>query len=207
VTTNQSKTAQKRRNHELFDIEQSISQYIGRVKTGEKGDAATNLYDVYYHRLANVARGKLNRIPNPLKDEEDLAIEAMASVVRRLDAGLLEATQDRLDLWGILLVILHSKFADYVKRETAQKRGGTRMNVAQGDNGLLEELASREFTHEDEIILNDEIDFLMSKLNDQQTAILQMRIDGETNQQIAESLGLSVRFVERKVALIRDKWA
>jgi RNA polymerase sigma factor (sigma-70 family) len=197
----------ERENHELYNIEESISAWIDGAKRGEQEQATTGIYDVYFNRLTRIAQRKLSHIRNTLKDGEDLAIEALASVIRRLDGGLLNETHDRLDLWRILLRIVHCKFVDYIKRETAQKRGGTAINIAQNQEGMIESLVSRDFTHEDEVILNDEIESLVSKLNDQQSEVLFMRMEGQTNQEIAEKLDVSTRSVERKVALIRDKWA
>ena len=52
----------------------------------------------------------------------------------------------------------------------------------------------------------DELEHLLAPLDDERQSIALLKMDGYTHGEIAQRLGISLRSVERKVALIRDRW-
>ena len=136
----------------------------------------------------------------------------------RLADGLeqLQNIRNRDDLWWLLLAISKRKVVDYVRRETALKRGAGLVHSETSLTGRGSE--AEEFTLDQLVgdapapdvlaMLDEQARHLMSKLRDDRLRrIAVQRIEGYTIPEIAKDLGLSQRSVERKLQLIRSTWA
>lgn len=167
-------------------------------------------------RLVEIARRKLQNVPKRIADEEDIAASVFHSLCRGAAAGRLQNVTNRDSLWWMLLKITEQKAADFVRRETAQKRGGGRVQPESGVNGNADDsngfsfdrLISDEPTPEFVVMLNEEHERLLSLLRDDRLRkIAVFRIEGFTVTEIAVDLGVSNRSVERKLQLIRELWS
>ena len=114
---------------------------------------------------------------------------------------------------GLLVVITERKALDQAQRERRQKRGGGKilgtpdLPDADGRAGGLAGVASPEPTPEFAAQVADECGRLLGKLRDdglRQAA--QLKMEGYTNEEVAERLGCSLRSVARKLELIRRTW-
>ena len=55
--------------------------------------------------------------------------------------------------------------------------------------------------------MTEQLRFLLDQLTDeQQREIASGKLQGKTNKELAHDLGISLRAVERKLSMIRDKW-
>jgi len=193
---------------------ESVSQWIAGLKFGE-AYAAQRLWTRYSARLLEVARRRLGNSPKALADEEDIALSVFHSVCRGAAAGRFGNVADRDDLWWVLLKIVKQKVIDHVRRETAQKRGAGRVcsGASAGVNepggaSLLDEIIDDAPPPEYWVILEEEHQRLLGLLrDDRQRQIANRRIEGAPIAEIAEELGISSRSVDRKLRLIRDRWA
>ena len=119
---------------------------------------------------------------------------------------------DREDLWKLLVVITARKVQAYVRRQTRQKRGGGRVrsetDLAADDLGAaLDEIVASEPTPEFAVMIAEQYQSLLDVLDDdalRQVAI--RRMEGYTDDEIAESLGCARRTVVRRLNLIRKTW-
>jgi RNA polymerase sigma factor (sigma-70 family) len=193
----------------------SISQWITELKEGD-ANAAQRLWERYATRLVEIARRKLKDSPKCVADEDDIAASVFHSLCRGAAAGRFENVKNRDDLWWLLLAITKQKAVDHVRRETAQKRGGGRIqlesclsgNMEEGHGFVLDHMIGDEPTPEFALMLQEQHSRLLGLLRDDQLRqIAIFRIEGFTVPEIAADLGVSTRSIERKLQLIRGAWA
>jgi RNA polymerase sigma factor (sigma-70 family) len=192
---------------------QSISLWITHLKEGNE-EAAQRLWERYATQLVELARRRLQGAPKRVADEEDIAASVFHSLCRGAAAGRLQNVKNRDDLWWLLLTVTRQKVVDYVRRETALKRGGGRVRIESGvdadSNGsrAFNKLISSEPTPEFMVMLQEQHDRLLSLLRDDHLrSVAVSRIEGFTVSEIARRLGVSTRSIERKLALIRGVWS
>ncbi len=145
-----------------------------------------------------------------MADEEDAALAAFDSFVRGAVRGRYPRLDDRDDLWRLLVTITERKALDQVQLERRQKRGGGRVvgmagaDESGGPAGVADATPTPEFA----AMVADECRGLLGRLRDdslRQVALL--RMEGYTNEEVADRLGCSLRTVARKVEIIRCTWA
>ena len=116
-----------------MSVSLSVSQWISDLKAGHP-DAAQHLWERYAIKLVDLARRRLKDAPKRVADEEDVAASVFHSLCRGAAAGRFENVKNRDDLWWLLLAITKQKVVDHVRRETAKKRGGGRIQSEAGLN-------------------------------------------------------------------------
>jgi len=89
--------------------------------------------------------------------------------------------------------------------ERREKRGGL---VDFADPGILNKIAGEEPTPEFAALVADESRRLFEKLaDDSLREVVRLRLEGYSNDEIAKALDCGLRTVERKLAVIRKRWA
>ena len=190
----------------------SVSVWLDELKAGDSR-AVNELWARYFTTLVAVARRSLGNAQKRASDEEDVALSAFDSFVRGVDRGNFARLSDRNDLWRLLLVITLRKAADHRLSEQRQKRGSGRVRAESeldGDDKAfsLDRVWSNEPTPEIEAMLREEITRLMDRLEDEQLkAIALAKMEGHTDDQIAEQQKCVRRTIVRKLAVIRQLWA
>lgn len=181
----------------------SVTNWLGRLKAGDPA-AASPLWERYFPRLVELARGRLARFPHRMADEEDVALSAFDSFCRDAASGRLPRLDDRDDLWRVLLMITGQKALDLVRHETAGKRGGKQ--VAKDFD--LEAIVGSEPTPEFAAQVADEFRRLLEKLPDPDLKLLAVwKMEGNSNEEIAVRWKCVPRTVERRLRVIRCLWA
>jgi DNA-directed RNA polymerase specialized sigma24 family protein len=196
----------------------SITGWLGNLRDGDL-DAAQPLWERYFSRLVVVARGKLKRLRKTTadQDEEDAALSAFNSFCNGAARGKFPQLSDRDELWRLLVVITARKTIAQANREGRKKRGGGRvMDEAlvfgrgfEADGSIigLEQLAASGPTPEFAAMMAEQCRVLLDALEDdslRQVAI--SRMEGYSNDEIAEQLGCARRTVARRLDLIRQTW-
>ncbi|MEX0641216.1 MAG: ECF-type sigma factor [Pirellulales bacterium] len=195
----------------------SVTQCIARFKAGERG-AFDKIWEHYFNDLVKVARKFLaSRPKGALIDEEDIVQNALWSLCRGLPRNRsFDAVDSRESLWPILVAITKYKVNDHFRREGAQKRGSgkvfNQLSSTPGDDdrerrGISNLLADEAPTADDIVSMSEQLALLLNLLpKDDLCQIAKLHIEGWKNAEIAEKLAISVRGVERKLALVRDTW-
>ncbi len=193
----------------------SITRLIDRLKANDP-DAAQQLWARYFDKIVEVARKRLGAVPRRVADEEDVALSVFQSLCEGAAGGRFDLLNDRDDLWRLLLTITRHKSADQIRRQARQKRGGGEVRgesvfAAGANDGELpgmNEIVGQEPTPEFLALVADECRRLLMDLGDDSLRqVAQLKLEGFTNEEIAERLDISVRTVERKLKLIREDWA
>lgn len=192
----------------------SVTNWIGELKAG-RDDAAAELWKRYFRQVVDLAKRRLEGFPNRIEDEEDVAVSVFDSLCEGAAAGRFTELSDRDDLWRLLVVITCYKSTDVKRRAGAQKRGGAQVRGESVFNGAaaagsagLDHVPAIEPTAEFLSEMNDSFFGLMGLLADGSLRdVARMRMQGYSNQEVAEALEMSVSSVERKLRLIRQKWS
>ena len=186
----------------------SVTFWIEGLKAGDAA-AVEQLWHRYFETLVRLARAALRGSPRRVEDEEDAALSAFDSFCAAAAEGRFPRLEDRDGLWRILVTITRRKALDQVERQGRQKRGGGDAvpGTAQHDDDHLDRITGAEPTPEFAALVADECRRLLVSLADErQRQIAVLRMEGYTNQEIAQRLGCGLRSVVRKLDLIRKTW-
>ena len=197
-----------------MSVANSITQLIHQL---EKGDsvAAKAIWDRFIYRLIGLARRRLRNLPRRAVDEEDVAVSAFNAFFQGVDEKRFDRLSDREDLWQVLAMLAERKAIGVLRHELADKRGGgvnrgesvfERMISESADARGIENVADPS----PEVVdgFTSAVREMLEALSDetaQQIALL--KLQGLTNKEIAASVGISLRAVERKLSMIRQRWA
>lgn len=197
-----------------MDDDQEFRCWISKLAAGDEA-AAQAVWEQYFDKVVRLARRKLEGMARRVVDEEDVALSALKSFVRGVERGRFPQLSDHDDLWRILVTIAARKAIAQRKRQLAQKRGGGEERgesvFATGNNegraGGIADVLGEEPTPEFQAMMAEQCEALLSRLEDSSLRDLALRkLEGYTNQEIAESLGCTARTIERWLSRIRDKW-
>jgi DNA-directed RNA polymerase specialized sigma24 family protein len=196
----------------------SVTCWLGDLKGGDLA-AAQPLWERYFSRLVGVARGKLKKVRRTSagEDEEDAALSAFNSFCGGMARGRFPQLADRDDLWKLLVVITARKAIAQVQREGRKKRGGGRVvdeavlfGQGSGDDGSmagLERIAGEGPSPEFAAMMAEECQRLLDALDDDSLRQVALsRMEGYTNDEIADQLGCARRTIARRLDLIRKTW-
>jgi len=192
-----------------------VTQWIGRLAHGDD-EAAQAIWQNYFAKLVSYARRKLQDAPRRSFDEEDVAISAMFSFYRGLEAGRFDRVEDRDDLWKLLVTITARKIYRQRRRAMTEKRGGgqvrgesvfQRFGGADDDARGIGDVLGREPTPELANMLVENTQQYLDCLEDERLReIARLKLEGWTNDEIAQKQNCVRRTVERRLERIREKW-
>ncbi len=152
--------------------------------------AMNRLFEVLYDDLRLMARAKLRRsAPMTVLDTTALVHE---SYLRFLRTGDLRV-EDRPHFLAYAARVMRSIVVDLIRSRLADRHGGNALHVT-----LNTDISDSASVREDEVIMvNDALDELAT-IDPRLVKVVEMRyFAGMSEDEIAESLGVSVRTVER----------
>ena len=189
--------------------EDSVTEWMEALQHNDD-QAAHKLWERYFQRLVRLARRQLNKTPpRGAYDEEDIALSVFNDFCLAAQDGKFPELQDRGELWSLLATITLRKARANFRRDSAQKRAAERTldEGALGEGEALNALTSRETSPDLQVLMAEQCQTLLDQLDDdklKQTAI--WKLDGYTNEEIADRLGCARRSVQRMLKLIRSTW-
>lgn len=170
--------------------------------------AAFELWNRYSKRMQSLGRTRLQGVARTAFDEEDVALSAYGAFCFAVQEGRYASVQGRDDLWPLLATFTVRKANDRLKGEGAWKRSGRETGgPIRGEATALSHVPSSEPDPALRALFNDEFRRLMQALNDEELErVVVLKLDGHTNDEIAEHLGLTRRTIQRMLGLIRAVW-
>jgi RNA polymerase sigma factor (sigma-70 family) len=193
----------------------SVIHWLGALKNGEAA-AAQQLWEAYYRRLVGLARQRLGQTPRGPADEEDVAVSALHSFFEGIAKGRFPQLSDRDDLWRLLVHITARKAVDQINHERRKRRRPDSVVQAWAeathDNSDAEagwaEVVGNVPTPEFAAQFAEEYERRLHSLNSPELrSVAVWKMEGYSNVKIAQKLGCVERSVERKLRLIRNRWA
>jgi DNA-directed RNA polymerase specialized sigma24 family protein len=193
--------------------ENSVSVWLGPLKQGDP-QAAQELWNRYYEKLVRLARRKLQGAPRRMADEEDVALSAFHSFCEGAARGKFPQLDDRDNLWRVMVVITARKAGRLSDHERRQKRGGGAVRgesvfsaEPNGEAGAgIQQVIGDEPTPAFAAQVAEEHGRLLALLDEDLRQIAQWKLEGYTNEEIAQMNRCGVRTVQRKLHRIRREW-
>ena len=171
---------------------------VRRFQSGQN-TAATELYVRYADRLARLARSEMSPRLNSRFDPEDVVQSVFRTFFRRANEPWFEVPSGD-QIWQLLLVIATNKVRKLARYARQQKRDVGRTvsmdeaAAATGGGG-----------HESLVVLETVLQDVLAGLPDYQRAMIELRIQGYTTEEIAARTERCTRTVERIVQRFRDQ--
>jgi DNA-directed RNA polymerase specialized sigma24 family protein len=186
----------------------SVTRLIGMLKQGDHV-ASQQLWEAYFGRLVGLARARLRNTALRVADEEDVALSAFDSFVRRAERGQFPRLDDRDDLWQLLYVLTVRKAINLVHHQRRKTRGGGRVLSLQDLEALgAVEILSTDPSPELAAQMTEECQRLLAGLGDDTLrSVALWKMEGYTNIEIAARLGCVEQTVERKLRAVRQTWS
>ncbi len=160
-----------------------------------------------------LAGEKLSATLRRTYDEEDAAISAFHSLCRVITDRRQTDLGDRDSLWRLLVTITERKVKTRLRHETRDKRDirrtvGESCFISPDENSMgIASLPDREPTPEFAAEFADHCGSMLEALGDETLMhIAQLKLKNYDPVEIADSLSLSRRTVERKLLIIRGRW-
>jgi DNA-directed RNA polymerase specialized sigma24 family protein len=177
--------------------------------------AATELRNRFYARLIGLARRKLRGAPRRAADEDDVVLSAFETFFRRAQEGQFPQLHDRHDLRQQLVKITERKALNQLRHQGRVKRGGGKVRGeslffrpdTSSAPASIDFVPSVQPTAEFASIVAEGLRGLLDQPGDEELRqIALLRMEGWTNEEIAQRIDRSLPTVERRLRLIRDKW-
>lgn len=182
------------------------AKLVARWRAGDQ-QAAGELFQRYLERLIRLARRRVPASFNHRIDPEDV----VQSVYRTFFAGAREGrfTLERGgDLWRLLVAITRHKVHNHMKKQGAGKRAIAR-ECAFGNerdlHGLPAPALAEGPSSLDVVVLADEVEQLLRRLEPMQRRMLELRLQGDTLDEIAADLKCSQRTVRRTLERVKHE--
>lgn len=183
----------------------SITRLIPELRQRDER-AILLLWRRYGMQIENLARPWLVGVSPGVGDAEDVAQSAFHAFCRAAADGRAMELADRDDLWRLLATISRHKATDRIRRELRLRRGG---RVAVSSHGL-ESAPDDEPSPAQAALLRDELAVLYQRIDEHGdpslSVVATMRLEGASNEEIAEQLGCTTRTVQRKLHLVERLW-
>ena len=183
----------------------SISRLIPELRQSDE-QAVLALWRRYGMRIENLAKPWMAGISPGVGDAEDVAQSAFHAFCRAASDGRALELINRDDLWRLLATISRHKATDRIRRELRIRRGGQAEITHLG----LEAAADDSPAPSEAAALDDELNRLFAQIDAHGDPTLRvvatLRLEGASNEEIAEHLGCTPRTVQRKLQLIERMW-
>ena len=189
----------------------SVTNWIVNLQEGEQSVAQQQVWNRYFQSLVNVARNKMRNSNRRELDEEDAVLSAFDSFFHRVQNGQFPDLQDRTSLWPLLVKITVRKALNQQRRAMALKRRSSGESVVGTDEEnarWMEQVAGEHPTPEMVAETAERAQQLLDQLDgDSYRQVAQLKLEGYTNKEIAEQLGVIERTIERRLVHIRNVWS
>ena len=170
-------------------------------------DAVRRFWTRFGPLLHQVAAGQMADRLRARVGPEDVVQSACRTFFRRAKAGQLQL-DDSESLWRLLCAITVTKVREQARYHLRKKRSFDReVPVASSEDsqGAGFPVAARGPAPDEAAVFADEFAQLLGSLDDEERAIVDLKLQDLTHEEIAERLKMSERTVRRVFARLREK--
>ena len=183
----------------------SVTHWLHELEQNHSDQAATEIWNRYFDRLARVIREQMISRPMGVADESDVALSVLNHFFSDLKQGRFDKLENRDQLWRLLVVIAKRKSIDLIRHENAKRRGSGKLTSYE----LMDIVCSEHPTPQFAIELVDELRHLLTLLGQHDSTmalVVTKKYEGFTKHEIASKLSISIRTVERKLNRAEILW-
>ena len=176
--------------------------YVELWRAGNEG-AARQLFEAYAEKLMALARRRISQRLASRLDPEDIVQSVFRTFFHRAREGEF-SFHDQDDLAKLLVRITVHKTLRKVAFHKAEKRNAVR-ETGQGaeSQACWEELLDAEPSPDEAVTFLDQLENFLSQLQPMERQILEMRLQGYTNDEISEKLNIYDRKIRRVLERVR----
>jgi RNA polymerase sigma factor (sigma-70 family) len=176
--------------------------------------AARLVWGRYFQELLALARSHLSARIRGREDEEDVLQSMYKSFCLRQRRGDFDLSS-RDDLWKLLVQVTLRKARNTANRHLQGKRdvrreaggGAAPTNGTDEPGAFLDQIDTDEPTPAEAALLNEALEQRFQALREPELRRIALKkLEGFTNQEIADDLQCTVRTVERKLERVRAYW-
>lgn len=191
--------------------ELEVSQWLDGLKVDDSL-AQQMIWERIFDRVVRIARRRLesNGLERRTRDEEDIAMSAINSLFRQASSGELSQLEDSTQLWKLLATFTKFKVSKKRKFDQAGKRGGQHVRTLDelgfGDpeEGLgIGQIVGAEPKPEFIVAMDDAVQSLPEDIQ----MVVVARLEGKDNREIASSMNISARTVQRMLNRVEEYWS
>ena len=186
----------------------TVSTWLVRLQGQSDDLSAQKLWDRVSPRIQVLSRRLIQRFgADAIYDEEDITVCVFSSLFSGLQTQQFPNLLDSEGLWKLMTLMTVRKVRDYTKQRQAIKRN----SGSEGDetsSGGIERCADEQQEPSFDVMMADQCRMMLNQLDDpilEQVVLL--RLDGYTNDEIAELLQYSRRSIQRMLKLVKDMWS
>jgi RNA polymerase sigma-70 factor (ECF subfamily) len=175
---------------------------LNRWRSGDE-DAARELFQIYEERLLGLARQRISQRFGSRLDPEDVVQSVFRTFFTRSKEGKFQVEKAD-DVWKLLARITVHKTFRQIAFHRAAKRN-VNMEKTQGDDphDYVLSLLDRGPTPEMANQFLDQVEHLVNRLSPNHREILELRMQGYKDVEIAEKLNVSDRTIRRAMEQVR----
>jgi len=170
---------------------------------GGDEDAARELFQLYEERLLGLARQRLSQRFGGRLDPEDVVQSAFRTFFKRTKDGTFNITRPE-DLWNLLArITVHKTFRQIAFHRAAKRNVNLEKGQGHDTRDHLLSLLDRGPTPEMANQFVDQVDHFLNSLRPDDREILEMRMQGYKDVEIAKKLQVSDRTIRRVMERVR----
>ncbi len=184
-----------------------------RILLNGEQESVELLWRTYFARIKALILRRINNSPRLIGHEEDIAMSAFGSFVRRASDGQFPDLKDNNELWKLLKTFAIRKTNDHFKYHMAEKRGGKVWTSQQSelennaDNAEFSVPVDASICPETPVDISDLFNHVLTILPDDFSRdVVLLKLQGASVVAIAEMLLCSTRTVQRKLKDIESLW-
>lgn len=174
-------------------------QLVEAVRDGDES-ASTELYQRYARRVVGLVDSQMSDWLRGVTEAEDIAQSVFRSIFRGVQGGDYEAPPGNT-LWSLIAVIAVRKTRRRATHHLAKRRDSKR-SVALEPTDAVSSADGEEFAS-----MTLDLRDALASLSEGDQETLALRIQGNTVEEIAETLNRSGRTIERRLQRIREHLA
>ncbi|MCA9189549.1 MAG: sigma-70 family RNA polymerase sigma factor [Pirellulaceae bacterium] len=187
--------------------DQQWREWIDQLVDGQN-DAVTEFWNEFGPRLQALAAKHLTMRMRVRAEPEDIVQSACRTFFRRAQEGQFEMP-DSDQLWRLLYAITLTKTREYARFHSRQKRGvdkEQRLSPPTGKSSFPGmDFAGAEPTPEEAAQFADDLEGLLSALDDEERQLVNLKLQQYTNDEIAQQMNCSERTVRRILQRVRTR--
>lgn len=165
--------------------------------------AARHLFDRYVDQLIALARRRISQRLASRIDAEDIVQSVFRTFFQRAREGQFHV-EDPDDLCKLLArITVHKTFRQIAHHKRAKRDPGQETAQRDDSQEMLMSILTGEPTPEEATAFLDQLEHFFAELTLRERQILELRMQGYTDVEIAEKLGISDRQIRRDMEKVR----
>jgi RNA polymerase sigma-70 factor (ECF subfamily) len=166
-------------------------------------DAARQIVERYIDRLLLLARRRISQRLASRVDAEDIVQSVFQTFFKRLKEGQFSFSEQD-DLCKLLVrITLHKTLRRIAFHKAAKRDPGLETEQGEHHRERLLALLDQEPTPEATVAFLDQLEHFLERLKPQERQILELRLQGHSNEDIGQKLGVYDRKIRRAIERVR----